>query len=383
MLTIEEVRQLRGREVFGAGGQYLGTIHELYADNTADVPTFATIVGSGPGRAFVPLAQAVLDGGQVVVPYDAAQMSSSPAVRENQQLTPEEEHQLYQHFGITAGVTSTAAAQRPAPTRRSAQPAVASGPRLRRYELSGSEAEPVAARSQYRGEAAGVEQPAPPAQQAVEETAATAKDQAAETAQAATSAASDVAGTAKEQAQQVAGEAAEQARQLTGQAREQIGQQAAQATDRLSEKVRGLAGEVRDLSQGEGDGSGPVAELAKQLADKGEQVSEYLSRQGPDGLLRDVRAFAARRPGVFLLGTLAAGAVTGRVMKGATAADDAQNGQGAMPAGATTRLPSGPPVRPVPVQDAYPAETALPLRASDPPVESGYVPPSAGPAEPR
>ena len=164
------------------------------------------------------------------------------------------------------------------------------------------------------GQAAGA------AQQAAGATASTAKDEAAATASTAASAAADVAGTAKEQVGQVAGEAVDQVRQLTEQARTQATEQAGNATQKLSETVRSLVGEVRDLSQGRADSSGTVAGIAQQLADKGEQLAEYLSSQGPDGLLQDLRGFAARKPGTFLLGALAAGVATGRVVKGATAA---------------------------------------------------------------
>ena len=377
MLTIEELRQLSERRVFGAGGQYLGTIHEMYADNTADRPTFATVVGSGPGRAFIPLAQAVLHGDDVVVPYDAALLNAAPATREDGQLSPQEERRLYLHYGITEGVPAVSRAQ--PPTSRPSGMTTASdvpGPRLRKYVVSDAVAAPAPSAGRYRasGQSSSTT-PAPAAQQAVEETAATAQDEAAETAHVASAAASDVAGTAKDQAQQVTSEAVEQARQLTGQARAQVGQQAGQATERLSEKVRGLAAEARDLSEGKGDGSGTVAGLAKQMADRGVQVADYLSRQGPDGLLRDVRAFAARRPGTFLLGTLAAGLVTGRVVKGATSSVESD-----VETGAAAGTPSAVPVvRPVPVDRTYPAETALPLLEDEGLLESEYDRPAYRP----
>ncbi len=156
-------------------------------------------------------------------------------------------------------------------------------------------------------------------QQAAGQTATTAKDEATQVGQVAASAASDVAGTAKQQAGQVAGEAVNQLRSLTDEARNQANQQVSNATDKLSSTVRSLASEMRDLGQGKGDASGTVAGLVQQLADKSEQLADYVSAQGPGGLLQELRTFASRKPGTFLLGALAAGAVTGRVVKGATA----------------------------------------------------------------
>ena len=156
-------------------------------------------------------------------------------------------------------------------------------------------------------------------QQAAGQTATTAKDEAVQVGQVAASAATDVAGTAKQQAGQVAGEAVNQLKSLTDDARNQASQQVSNATDKLSSTVRSLASEMRDLGQGKADGSGTVAGLVQQLADKGEQIADYVSAQGPGGLVQELRGFASRKPGTFLLGALAAGALTGRMVKGATA----------------------------------------------------------------
>ncbi len=156
-------------------------------------------------------------------------------------------------------------------------------------------------------------------QQAAGQTATTAKDEAAQVGQVAASAATDVAGTAKQQAGHVAGEAVNQLKSLTDDARNQASQQASNATEQLSTRVRSLAGEMRDLGQGRGDVNGTVAGLVQQLADRGEQLADQISARGPGGLVQDLRSFAARKPGTFLLGALAAGVVTGRLVKGATA----------------------------------------------------------------
>ena len=166
------------------------------------------------------------------------------------------------------------------------------------------------------GQAAGA------AKQAAGQTTSTAKDEAVQVGQTATAAASDVAGTAKEQAGQVAGEAVDQVRMLADQAKDQVSQQAGQATQQLSDRLRALAGEVRDMGQGKAQPSGTVAGLAQQLADRGEQMADYLAGQGPGGLVQDLRTYAARRPGTFLLGALAAGVATGRLVKGASASQD-------------------------------------------------------------
>jgi hypothetical protein len=50
-------------------------------------------------------------------------------------------------------------------------------------------------------------------------------------------------------------------------------------------------------------------------------MADYLDRNGPEGVLREVQDFARRRPGAFLATALAAGFVVGRLGKGVAKAD--------------------------------------------------------------
>ena len=342
MLTLEELRQLHGRTMIGAGGEDLGTIQDLYADRTDDDGTFATVVDTAGGLACVPLAEAELRGDDVLVPYDDALVSSAPWIGEGTELTPEEEDQLYAHYGLER---AAAVVEVPEPTPSSIAYGTAGATITPATRSGGSRRQGVTSDQS----ASATEQVAGAAQEAAAETASTAKDEAAQTARAATSAAADVAGTAKEQVGQVAGEAVDQVRQLAGQARGQLVEQADGATQRLGDTLRTLSGEVRDLSEGRSDGSGTVAGLAAQLADTGERLADHVSRQGPAGLVQDLRSFATRRPGAFLLGALAAGVVTGRLVKGATS--DAADERSASSPGRTTGTPARPAPSPVVVLD--------------------------------
>jgi uncharacterized protein (TIGR02271 family) len=113
MLSLDQVRKLKGRTMTGSGGA-LGTVHELYADRSDGDPTFATVRTSS-GLSFVPLAQAELRGDDVAVPYDQALVASAPQVQEDEDLSAAEEDRLYAHYGLTgtqartdAGATGTA-----------------------------------------------------------------------------------------------------------------------------------------------------------------------------------------------------------------------------------------------------------------------------------
>ena len=212
------------------------------------------------------------------------------------------------------------------------------------------------------------------AQQAAGQTASTAKDEASQTAHTAASAAGDVAGTAKEQAGHVAGEAVNQVRQLADEARSEASTQMSSATDKLSERIRSLAGEVRDLGEGKADGSGTAAGLAQQLARTGEQLADHLAQAGPGGLVQDLRSFAARKPGTFLLGALAAGVATGRLVRGATAGSSGGSSSTyrTTATGATSRAYA------VPVVEPYPATAPVPLSATGDVLDDGSIGPVSG-----
>lgn len=158
------------------------------------------------------------------------------------------------------------------------------------------------------------------AKQAAGKTASTATDEARQVRAATASAAGEVTGVAKDQAGAVAGEALDEAKDLWEQTLAQVNEQAGSAAAKLGESVRSLADELFSLGDGTGDGQGPVADLARALAARGDDIADLLSRQGPDGVVQELRRYAGRSPGTFLLGALAAGVVAGRLTRGAKAA---------------------------------------------------------------
>jgi uncharacterized protein YjbJ (UPF0337 family) len=152
-----------------------------------------------------------------------------------------------------------------------------------------------------------------------------AKEQAASVAQTATSAAGDVTGTAKEQVGNVVGETVQQARDLSGQVKEQVGTQVTAQTEKLTGSLRQIGAQISD-----GDTSGIVGQVLGEVGQRVQTLADRLEQTGPQGLLEEVRDYARRSPGTFLLGAAIAGLVTGRLVKGMTAQD-----QPALPSGPT------------------------------------------------
>lgn len=171
-----------------------------------------------------------------------------------------------------------------------------------------------------------------------------AKDQAAQVGQTAKEAGGQVASTAKEEARNVAGEARNQARDLMQQTQSQVREQAGAQKAKAAGGLRSLGEELRALAQGQQAeaGTGRVSGLADQAADAVNQFASWLDAREPGDLLEEVRDFARRRPGAFLLGAAAAGVVAGRLTRGAVDANRSeQSGTGAAgPSYAAGSLPS-------------------------------------------
>jgi hypothetical protein len=160
------------------------------------------------------------------------------------------------------------------------------------------------------------------------------KQQAQQTAGTAADEGKHVAGTAGHEARQVASEAKSQARSLLDEATTQVDEQSRAQKDRLAETVRTFSD---DLDQMSVQGSGMASEMARQVAERARSLSSQLESKEPRELLDDVRDFARRKPGTFLLGALAAGVVAGRLTRGAKEAQS--NGGSSTPTGAAHRAP--------------------------------------------
>jgi hypothetical protein len=71
-----------------------------------------------------------------------------------------------------------------------------------------------------------------------------------------------------------------------------------------------------------------ASEVARQAATRARNVGSFVDSHEPGDLLDEVRRFAGRRPGTFLLGALAAGVVAGRLTRGAATAHGVGPGSG-------------------------------------------------------
>jgi len=139
--------------------------------------------------------------------------------------------------------------------------------------------------------------------------------------QTAAQAGSQVASVATDQAKQVAQETQRQAKDLLEQGRTQVKDQVVTQQQKAGQSLTSLAQELRSLADGTSQGApGPARDLLQQASSSVENFASMLQNREPAQLLDDVRSFARRKPGLFLLGAAAAGVLAGRLTSGVKAA---------------------------------------------------------------
>jgi hypothetical protein len=164
---------------------------------------------------------------------------------------------------------------------------------------------------------------APPATGSTTEVA---KDQAANVAQSAKESGKQVASTAADEVGNVTAEARRQAKDLGREFSSQAQQQAALQKDKAASGLHSLGGELRSMAQ-QGGQSGPVTDLTHQAADKVTNLATWLEHRDPGSLVEEVRKYARRKPGTFLVGAALAGIVAGRLTRGAVQASQDDTGE--------------------------------------------------------
>lgn len=123
-----------------------------------------------------------------------------------------------------------------------------------------------------------------------------------------------VAGVATDEAKSVAGDVRQQAKGLLDETRYQVEDQSRTQRDRLVQTLQGFSADLDDMAQ---QRSGLASDAAREVANRARSFSQQLDGREPAELLDDLRAFARRRPGLFLAGAAVSGVLVGRMLRGA------------------------------------------------------------------
>ncbi|SDW96561.1 hypothetical protein SAMN04487912_10626 [Arthrobacter sp. cf158] len=143
----------------------------------------------------------------------------------------------------------------------------------------------------------------------------TAKHEAAGVAGAVGDAASGVVDTAKSEAGHVAHEVKVNARQLLTQTKGELSDQAQAQQQRVAQGLRSISDELSTMANSTENG-GVATDLVQQAAQRSSSVAQWLEGRDPGSLLEEVKGFARRKPGTFLLLAAGAGVLAGRLGRG-------------------------------------------------------------------
>jgi uncharacterized protein (TIGR02271 family) len=91
-----------GRTLKDRNGDKIGTIDALYLDQETDKPEWALVNTGlfGTKSSFVPLAGAAPRGEDVVVKVAAQQVKDAPKMEPDEELSEQQEVELFRHYGI-------------------------------------------------------------------------------------------------------------------------------------------------------------------------------------------------------------------------------------------------------------------------------------------
>ena len=104
MVSEDQARQLLGAQIVDADGEKVGTVKDVYLnDRTGELSWVAVATGwFGRSESLLPLDRAKISHDQIRVPFDEPTIRNAPRFQSSVPLSPQEEDELYRHYGIPA-----------------------------------------------------------------------------------------------------------------------------------------------------------------------------------------------------------------------------------------------------------------------------------------
>jgi sporulation protein YlmC with PRC-barrel domain len=116
-ITESDLSGLSGGNVVTASGDKIGSIGQIYLDDQTGEPSFvAANTGLlGMSQSLIPLRDATIRDGDVVVGYDKDMVTNAPPLEDDEgSLSRGQQEKLYDYYGIRYDATKTDAAWAPA-----------------------------------------------------------------------------------------------------------------------------------------------------------------------------------------------------------------------------------------------------------------------------
>lgn len=177
-----------------------------------------------------------------------------------------------------------------------------------------------------------------------------AKQEAADLKDTAATQAKDVLDTAKDEVGSVVGEAKTQAKDLYAQTQRELREQANTQQQRVAGGLRTIGDELGSMASAS-TGTGVASDLVQQVSTHLSSAATWLGDRDPGSVLTEVKRYARRKPGTFILGAAVIGVAVGRLTRALAAnASDEKDAPVPAPAPAPRQVHPDPAV-PVPVSN--------------------------------
>lgn len=157
--------------------------------------------------------------------------------------------------------------------------------------------------------------------------------------------AKDVVGAAKDEASAVIGEAKMQAKDLYAQTQRELRDQANTQQQRLATGLRSVGDELGSMANSS-TGTGIAADLVQQASGRVSAAATWLGDRDPGAVLTEVKRYARRKPGTFILAAAIGGVIIGRLTR-ALASDASDQKHAAAQTPSAPPMPPAPPVPPM------------------------------------
>jgi uncharacterized protein (TIGR02271 family) len=102
MIGTDTLDRVIGADVYDADGDKIGTASEVFLDDQSGNPEWVTVKTGlfGTKETFVPIRDADLTNDGVRVPVSKAAVKDAPKIDSQGHLSPQEEQELYRHYGM-------------------------------------------------------------------------------------------------------------------------------------------------------------------------------------------------------------------------------------------------------------------------------------------
>jgi sporulation protein YlmC with PRC-barrel domain len=103
-ITLNDIDDVRGATMVDREGARIGKVEDVFLDRQTGRPAWAAVKTGLFGRkhALVPITDAFLNASaDVQVPFTKEQVKEAPSIEPGQELTPELERTMWEHYGIS------------------------------------------------------------------------------------------------------------------------------------------------------------------------------------------------------------------------------------------------------------------------------------------